>query len=84
MFCENGDIIWVDISFVNNGETRFFGHNIMHCQGSAIHNQFLCNFACRSIEKKSEIDPIFVYQLGYRVLYNSRNNNTGQKNSGIN
>ena len=35
---------WADISFVNNGETRFFGHNILHCHGSAIQNQFLYNF----------------------------------------
>ena len=69
---------WADISFVNNGETRFFGHNILHRHGSAIRNQFLYNFACRSIEKEPELYPIYVYQLGYSVLHDSRNNNVGQ------
>ena len=63
---------------MNNGETWFFGHNILHCYGSAIQNQFLYNFACWSIKKEPELYPIYVYQLGYSVLHNSRNNNVGQ------
>ena len=69
---------WADILFVNNRETWFFGHNILHRHRSAICNQFLYNFACWSIKKEPELYPIYVYQLGYSILHDSRNNNVGQ------
>ena len=46
-----------DISFVNNGETWFFGHNILYFHVSAILNQFMYNFSWRIIEKELSYIP---------------------------